>query len=193
MIGPQGSHPRAARGFTLVECVLALAIVVVLALGGATLVERAVHAGRQAHARTVATALAAAKMEELRMLTWRVDHRSDGTNLRVSDLVSDITQTPATAGGPGLRPSPAESANRNTPGYVDYVDAQGRTVGTGSSPAPEAHYVRRWAVVPLASDPEDALVFIVVVSAIVEEARHASTSTQWEAARLVSLRARSRS
>ncbi|MPZ18379.1 MAG: prepilin-type N-terminal cleavage/methylation domain-containing protein, partial [Luteitalea sp.] len=177
-------------GFTLIECVTALAIIVVLAVGGATLVERAVRAGQQAHARTVATALAAAKMEELRALTWRFDHPAAGADVRISDFVSDLTQTPPVAGGPGLRASPADAATRNTPGYVDYIDALGRSVGTGTSPPPTAHYVRRWAVVPLASDPEDGLAFVVVVSTIVEQTR--PTDGSWNVARLVSFRSRTR-
>lgn len=190
MTGGQRRHPRAAHGFTLVECVTALAIIVVLAVGAATLVDRAVHAGHQAHVRTVATALAAAKMEELRALAWRFERRPDGAAARVSDFVSDLTQTPPVAGGPGLRASPADAATRNTPGYVDYIDGRGRTVGTGSPPPPAAHYVRRWAVVPLASDPEDGLAFIVVVSTVIDQAR--STEGSWNVARLVSFRSRTR-
>jgi prepilin-type N-terminal cleavage/methylation domain-containing protein len=188
MVGRQRRDACAAHGFTLVECVTALAIIMVLAVGGATLVDRAVHAGQQAHVRTVATALAAAKMEELRALTWRFDREVDGGNPRVSDLVSDLTHAPPVAGGPGLRASPVDAATRNTPGYVDYVDALGRTVGTGPRPPKEAHYVRRWAVVPLASDPEDGLAFIVVVSTVVQQA--SSIDGSWNVTRLVSFRSR---
>ncbi|MGH9161873.1 MAG: type IV pilus modification PilV family protein [Vicinamibacteraceae bacterium] len=190
MLGWQRREACAAHGFTLVECVTALAIIVVLAVGGATLVDRAVHAGRQAHVRTVAIALAAAKMEELRALTWRFDREADGSDVRVSDFVSDLTQAPPVAGGPGLRASPADATVRNAPGYVDCIDALGRAVGTGTSPPPTARYVRRWAVVPLASDPEDGLTLIVVVSTVAEQAR--STDGSWNVARLVSFRSRTR-
>jgi hypothetical protein len=54
----------------------------------------------------------------------------------------------------------------NTPGYVDYVDQDGQWVGTGTAPVAGAAYVRRWSVEALTSDPANAVVLQVVVTAV---------------------------
>jgi hypothetical protein len=49
---------------------------------------------------------------------------------------------------------------------VDYLDAYGAWVGTGSSPPAGALYVRRWSVEPLPTNPNNTLVFQVLVGRI---------------------------
>ena len=45
-----------------------------------------------------------------------------------------------------LTPSPAGALDRNTSGYVDYLDAYGRSLGGGESPPAGTVYVRRWSI-----------------------------------------------
>lgn len=52
---------------------------------------------------------------------------------------------------PALTPSPAASLDQNHEGWVEFLDAQGRIAGIGSSPPPGTTFVRRWAVQPLAA------------------------------------------
>ena len=73
---------------------------------------------------------------------------------------------PPRAGGSGLTPSPGSSLARDTPGYVDYLDASGRWVGTGAAPPPGTVYVRRWAVVIHSAGRDDLRVLHVVVMSL---------------------------
>ena len=63
----------------------------------------------------------------------------------------------------GSWPSPPGTLTSNVDGYVDYLDGGGRWVGRGGSSPATAVYIRRWAVRPLASDPDDLIVLEVVV------------------------------
>ena len=65
-----GSGRQHARGFALLEVVIASGVIAVIAAGSSVLVSMAIHASRQSRARTMATALAAAKLEQLRSLSW---------------------------------------------------------------------------------------------------------------------------
>jgi hypothetical protein len=77
-------------------------------------------------------------------------------------VTTDLSNEPATDDGPGLLTSPAGTLTSNVTGYVDYLDGNGRWIGRGPSAPPPAVYVRRWSVRPLASDPDNTLVFEVV-------------------------------
>ena len=62
----------------------------------------------------------------------------------------------------GLRPSPSDALDRNTAGYCDFLDAQGRPLGGGGvTPPVAASFVRRWSVIPLAASPANALLLQV--------------------------------
>ena len=73
---------------------------------------------------------------------------------------------PVPAGGVGLQASPDFSLFTSSTGYVDYLDAFGAWVGTGTTPPPNAIYVRRWSIDPLPTNPNNTLVFQVLVGRI---------------------------
>ena len=130
--------------------------------------------------------LAAEKMEQLRSLAWtHITTSSPAISMSSSDVSTDLSSDPATDAGPGLLPSPGGTLHANVPYYVDYLDGEGHWLGCGASPPGSAVYVRRWAVQPLASDPENVLVFQVVVTT-----RAAVGVMSPDAARLVSIEAR---
>jgi len=144
---------------TLVEVIVATGVFTVAVLAAAHLLFWAMRTFWITGAETVATAAAQMKMEQLQSLAWHLD--DDGN--RVSDLETNLTGRSESSGGPGLSPSPSNALAENVDGYVDYLDAQGQWLATGPTPPPEAAFVRRWAVRPLAAAPEDTLVLQVIV------------------------------
>jgi hypothetical protein len=66
----------------------------------------------------------------------------------------------------GLQPSPGDTLTTSTPGYVDYLDAYGAWLGTGGSAPQGAVYVRRWSIEPLPTNPNNTIVFQVMVGRI---------------------------
>ena len=150
-----------APGFTLIETLVAIALLAGLAAGLAQVVvvtRRAISLGG---ADAVATRAATQKLEELRSLDWTFDPR---TGRRLSDTTTDLTRPAPDAGGAGLRASPPGASTMETglPGYTDYLDAAGDWIGTGPEPVPGTAYERRWAVGTHASD-DDVLVLQVAV------------------------------
>lgn len=140
------------RGFALVEVLVSAALLVAIAAGVAQVVAIAVRAAYADRVRTIATLLAAQKMEQLR-------------SLRLSDRWTDTSSDPPTDAGPGLAPSPPGTLDANVAFYADYLDGAGRWVGSGSPAPGEAVYVRRWAVRPCAADPDNTLILQVLVAA----------------------------
>ena len=94
--------------------------------------------------------------------------------MRVSDVTTDLSSEPPTGAGRGLLPSPAGTLDSNAALYADYLDAAGTWVGRGATPPGTAVYIRRWAVQPLESDPDDVLVLQVIVTTTARTAVHES-------------------
>src|SRR5688572_12960336 len=134
-------------GFSLVEVLISMGILTAVSLGVAQLFALSTRANYVARGQTSTTAMAEQKMEQLRALTWGFD--SAGTGLPVSDTSTNLTTDPSSATGAGLNPSPSDALEQNTTGYVDFLDAHGAVVGTGSTPPGTAAYIRRWAIRPL--------------------------------------------
>jgi prepilin-type N-terminal cleavage/methylation domain-containing protein len=161
-----------SHGFTLVEVLVASVLFVTLSLGVAQLFAVATSANAAARRQTSATILAAARLEQLRALTWSWEAGPSGTPaLPRSDLTTDLSVDPPGSGGRGLRESPPGTLERNVPPYVDYLDAAGQPVGNGATAPTGAAYVRRWAVRGLPSDPDRTLVLQVLVISLADDAR----------------------
>lgn len=155
------------RGFSLIETVISIGLLMSVALGVAQLFAVATSGNHAAKVQTSTSVLAAQKMEQLRSLTWGFDE--NGLGLPVSDTTTDVSREPATSSGRGLNPSPAGTLNGNTSGYVDYLDVFGNWVGTGTTPPPGAVYIRRWSIEPLPTNPNNTLVFQVLVTTVQRE------------------------
>jgi prepilin-type N-terminal cleavage/methylation domain-containing protein len=136
-----------ARGFSLVEMLVAVTMMAVAAAGLAQALGAASRANRGAHTTSVATLLAQQKMEQLRGLLWTVD----ASGLPRSDSA--------------LAPSPSGALDQNTPGYCDFADANGHALGGGAPPPAGAIYARRWSIDPLPQNPGNTLVVQVTVTA----------------------------
>jgi hypothetical protein len=122
---------------------------------------------------TFVAVLAEQKIEQLRGLTWGFDR----LGLPMSDFSTDTAlPQPSPTGGTGLRPSPLDSLRANVPGYVDYLDQYGRSLGGGPVPPAGTVYIRRWSVEPLPTNPNNTLIMQVVVTRQRDRGAAASTA-----------------
>jgi prepilin-type N-terminal cleavage/methylation domain-containing protein len=166
-----------SRGFSIIEVVISMALLTVVSLGVAQLFGASTRQNLVARGLTSTTALAEQKMEQLRALTWGFD--KDGQGLPVSDTTTNLAVYPPTSSGTGLNPSPADALDKNTAGFVDFLDAYGNWVGTGLTPPSNAVYVRRWSIQPLPLNPNNTLVIQVLATPVANEhVRRATPSGQ---------------
>ena len=150
----------AAGGFSLLEVLVATTILLVALTALAQLSAMATRANTTARTTSTTTLLAVQKMEQLRALTWGFDSSGNPS----SDTTTDIAVLPPRSNeGVGLSPSPGGALEQNTPGYCDFVDASGRSLGGDESEAVGASFARRWSIEPLPTSP-DTLVLQVVVT-----------------------------
>ena len=168
------------RGFTLVEVVIAIGLLTMVSLGVAQLFAASTRANLSARTGTSTTTMAEQKMEQIRSLTWGFD--TAGQGLPVSDTTTNLAVYPFTSSGTGLNPSPADSLEQNVTGCFDYVNSAGVWVGTGATPPGTAAYLRRWAITPLPTNPNNTLVIQVLVTPLANE--QARTSSQFTRTRM---------
>ncbi len=135
---------------------------------------------------TYAAVLATQKLEQLRGLAWGVDAQG----VPVSDLTTDTALADAPDGGTGLSPSPGGSLLANTAGWVDYVDRDGETLGGGARPPGGTAYIRRWAVQPLAANPDTLVIQVLVMPRRDAGAGQPALGRRPGQARVVTLRTR---
>ena len=169
-----------SSGFSLIEVVIAIGLLSVVSLGVAQLFAMSTRANVTSKGRTSATTLAEQKLEQIRSLTWGFD--PEGLGLPLSDTTSNLAVYPPQANGSGLNPSPDNSLEQNTSGFVDYLDAHGAWVGTGTTPPASAVYIRRWSILPLPTNPNNSLVIQVLVTPVANE--HTRVATAWTRTRM---------
>lgn len=161
---------RRDDGFSLIEVLVALIVVTTAVMGTAGMLVVAARAARDARTQSVAVVLASQKLEQLRALEWSADDWT-GHGAPASDTATDVARDPPAAGGGGLSESPPGSLLVNVPGFVDFLDASGRWVGSGASAPPRAAFIRRWAIGRLPDDPAgNTLVVQVLVTTVVRDA-----------------------
>jgi prepilin-type N-terminal cleavage/methylation domain-containing protein len=168
-----------ARGFSLIEVLVAIGLLAVVSISIAQLFAVATRSNLQAKGQTSTTLLAVQKMEQMRGLTWGFDQQSSNLGLPVSDTTTDLSQAEPTGGGAGLNPSPANTLTTNVAGYVDYLDTNGTWVGNDEEPPDGAYYVRRWAITPLPTNPNNTLVLQVRVTTVAQAAANVTGAARW--------------
>ena len=156
-----------SRGFSLIEVVISMGLLTAVSLGVAQLFALTTRANLIAKGQTSTTAMAEQKLEQLRGLTWGFD--LEGQGLPLSDTTTNLAVYPPAHNGSGLNPSPSDSLEENTPGFVDFVDGSGTWVGTGTTPPASAVYIRRWSIQPLPTNPNNTLVIQVLVTPVASE------------------------
>jgi len=148
---------RAEAGFSIIEVLVSVVLLMVVALGVAQLFALGTSANFRARTQTSTSILAAQKMEDLRALAWGFD----ALGLPFTDVSTDLTTPLPTGGGNGLNPSPAGALTTDTAGYVDYLDIHGAWIDPANQD--QAAYVRRWSITPLPTNPNNTLIFQVRV------------------------------
>jgi len=175
-------------GFSLAEVLVASVILMTGVIALAQLFIMSTTANRVARGTTTTMVLAEQKMEQLRGLAWGFDL----IGLPLSDTTTDISKVPADASGSGLSPSPPNSLTQNSAGYVDYLDVNGRWVGSGANPPVGTVFIRRWSIEPLPTNPNNTLILQVLVTRRTDRgaADQGNVARLPEEARLVSVKTR---
>ena len=174
-MAPAKFSSSSSSGFSLVEVVISMGLLMTVSLGVAQLFAVSTHANRVARNQTSTSALAEQKMEQIRSLTWGFDLQ--GLGLPVTDTTTNLAKYPHAADGPGLNPSPSDALERNTSNYVDYLDANGVWLGTGTNTPSSAAYIRRWSITPLPTNPNNTIVIQVLVTPASNERGRAASET----------------
>lgn len=163
-----------SHGFSLIEVMISMVLLTIVSLGVAQIFAMSTRVNFVARSQTSTTAMAEQKLEQLRGLTWGFD--LEGQGLPLSDTTTNLAVYPPVASGGGLNPSPSDSLEQNTPGYVDFLDVNGAWVGTGPTPPGTAVYIRRWSIQPLPTNPNNTLVLQVLVTTVASEATRVATA-----------------
>jgi type II secretory pathway pseudopilin PulG len=134
------SHQSSARGFTLVETLVATGVLVTAVAGLAQLFALSVRFTRDSAQHGAALVAAQDKLESLRALRFTYDDSG------------------ATVTDPRLQPSPPTSLSENVDGFVDWLDEAGNlAIESGAS------YARRWRITEIAADNPAAIAIDVCV------------------------------
>jgi hypothetical protein len=157
----KGSNQSGEAGSTFVEVMVAALVMLTGVLTMAQLFMASTASNLAAKRDSFATVLAEQKIEQLRSLAWGFDIQG----LPVSDFASDTSVEPMTGnGGTGLQPSPSNTLQANTGGYVDHLGPTGQIVGNGVQAPAAAVYTRRWSIEPLPTNPNNTLIIQVLVT-----------------------------
>jgi prepilin-type N-terminal cleavage/methylation domain-containing protein len=191
------SRCSSQAGFSLVEVLVAVALMVVALVALAQLFALSTRTNQGARYSTSTAILAEQKMEQLRGLNWGFDM----LGLPLTDLTTNVAAFEATGecaaastgAGVGLSPSPSGTLAANTDGYVDFIDINGCGLGGGASAPSGTVYIRRWSIEPLPTNPNNTLVLQVLVTRRADRGAQASAGAVMrlpEEARLISVKTR---
>jgi type II secretory pathway pseudopilin PulG len=180
------------RGFTLAEVAVATGMLMIVSLSVAQMFALATEKNLTAKQQVSTTTMATQKMEQLRGLTFAYD--ASGLGLPVTDTTTNLTHCTPDATGQGLNPAPSDALQENRDGFVDYLDARGNCIGTGTTPPAGAVFTRRWSIQPLPTNPNNTIILTVLVTPSAKEERRVRTANprtrQVEDAMLVTVRTR---
>ena len=145
-----------ARGFTLIETMIALGLVLIVAAGILPLGLIAVTTTEnQGHLTTRTTEYAQDKMEQL-------------TALQFNDAVTDTREFPAEdSGGSGLTVGGSADPDAPVELYVDYLDTNGTLVPSVGVTAPDGWFYKRvWEVTSPTANLKQLTVTVTVRAAV---------------------------
>ncbi len=152
------------RGFTLIETVIASAILLVAAAGLLSMAGIAtMYTENHGHLEARTAEYAQDKMEQLLALAY-------------TDQVSDTTRFPALpTGGTGLAVGGGIDTANPVDGYVDWLESDGDLLFGGVTPPATWFYQRVWRITTPATDLKEITVVTTVRSTIGGELKPKST------------------
>jgi prepilin-type N-terminal cleavage/methylation domain-containing protein len=159
---------RGEAGFSLLEVMVASTVLAGAVVAVAQIFAIATASNAEARATSEATMLAWQKIEQLRSLAFT---RDDAGQPITDEGADTAAEPPGAFGGTGLGSSPAGTLDRDTGGYVDYLDGFGESRGGGARPPGGVRYRRRWAI---EADGPDRLILRVRVLPVGREIEAAS-------------------
>ena len=136
-------NPKDGNGFSLVEALIAAALLAGAITALAHLLTRAVEQLLRTERVTLAMVLAQSKIEQLRAVPFAFD--ADGMRVDSAALAS----------------SAADALLEDSPPHVERLDRFGQLLPDGA----EATYVRRWAIVSAPLDPDTVTISACVFAA----------------------------
>lgn len=148
-------------GFTLLELLVALALIGTLAGAAATVMAVASRSLIRSRLDTTAVSLAHRRLEQMHALAWgfgsaHLPHPG-------VDFDTDLSGPAPMSGGTGLGVSPSDALEVDTPGFVDHLDEAGRWVAAGMAAPPGARFTRRWTVQKVSGLPDILILQVRVV------------------------------
>lgn len=159
MTGRPTGHGDA--GFTLLELLIAVALITVLAGAAASVMALAGRSLARSRLDTTAVLLAHGRLEQLHALSWGFG--SAHAPRAGVDLTTDLSGREPTSGGTGLRPGPSDAIEVSRAGFVDHLDRAGRWMGAETTPPAGARFTRRWTVERVAGLPDILILRVRVV------------------------------
>lgn len=159
-VGVATSRTSSADGFTLIEVLVAMALIGLLASGTAVLTLSATRSLGYSQLDTAAVELARGRLDQLMSLPW--GYGSAQAPSARTDGVTDLSSAVPGVTGSGLF-SPGGSLDQNTVGFVDHADHDGRWVGNALVPSGGARFTRRWHARPVAGSPDLLVVRVRVI------------------------------
>jgi len=153
--GPEPNR-RSERGLSIVECVFALSLMTILALGLLPLgVMATLTTENQGHLAARTTEYAQDKLEQLLALAF-------------GDKTTDTRVFPATDnGGSGLAAGGSSDPANPLDQYVDYLDVDGTLVPSNAGAEPEGWFYKRvWSVTDVTNSLKEITVTTIVRNAV---------------------------
>jgi prepilin-type N-terminal cleavage/methylation domain-containing protein len=155
------------RGFSMIEVVVALALLSIVAAGLLAMASLAmIQAENQGHLGARTAEYAQDKMEQLLVLAY-------------GDQVSDTRVFPAaTAGGTGLAVGGSVDPANPVAGYVDYLDISGNLLPSVGAAGPQGwFYQRAWEITQVSGTLKQVRVTATVARSIANRQRPQTTLT----------------
>jgi type II secretory pathway pseudopilin PulG len=147
---------RGERGFSLIETVFALSLLMIVALGLLPLgIIATTTTENQGHLMARTTEYAQDKIEQLLALSY-------------GDTTSDTREFPSTElGGSGLTVGGSADPDDPVELYVDYLDINGTLVPSEGTEAPEGWFYKRvWEITNPSANLKEVTVTTIVTSAV---------------------------
>lgn len=148
------------QGFTLIEVLVAVALIALLASGALVLTVTAARSLERSRLQTTAVELARSRLDQLMSLPW--GYGSGYAPAARADNVTDLSPAAAAATGRGLS-SPEGALGENTAGFVDHADRTGGWVGNDVTPTGGARFTRRWFARQVPGMPDLLIIGVQVI------------------------------